>query len=76
MRRLRGTVRWFDNLSQEGIIRFNQPGFESVYINNDPVHGFRCGKGKAFKLNSGDKVQCDVFEDYQWKQVSKLKVIK
>lgn len=69
-----GRVRWFDNLSQEGMIRFDS--FGDVYINNDPVHGYRLMNGVALNLKSGDSVLCEVFEDTHWRQVSSLSPVK
>jgi hypothetical protein len=46
-----------------------------VNVNNDPVHGYRLMNGKRLTLNSGDSVMVEVFEDYNWKQISKLEVI-
>lgn len=67
----KATVRWFDKLSQEGIIRVNG---ESIYINNDPVHGYLLTKGQLLDLVSGQEVEVEVLIDYNWKQISKIKV--
>lgn len=67
----RATVRWFDNLSQEGMIRI---GERSVYVNNDPVFGYRLNAGKPYALNSGDAVIVEVYSDTTFEQISFMEV--
>lgn len=71
---IKAKVRWFDNLSQDGMIRM--PDGTSVYVNNDPVYGCLLMKGVKLSLKSGDSVLVEVFEDTTFRQISKLEVIK
>jgi cold shock CspA family protein len=82
----KATVRWFDNASQEGMIRLADGS--SVYVNNDPCHGYllnggsfnglfqESAKGKAYDLKSGQAVLVEVYEDTTFRQVSKLVVVQ
>lgn len=82
---IKAYVHWFDNLSQEGMIRL--PDGSRVYVNNDPLHGYLLngGKfnglfnektvGKPFNLVSGQTVLVEVYEDSTFRQVSKLEVL-
>lgn len=67
----KATVRWFDNLSQEGMIRV---GDESIYVNNDPVTGYLL-YGAPLALASGQEVMVEVYRDYNWQQISKIEII-
>ena len=70
----KATVRWFDNISQEGMIRLASG--MSVYVNNDSVTGHILMKGKPLNLTSGQPVMVHVHRDYNWCQVDTLEVIK
>ncbi len=77
----RGTIRWFDFLSQEGIASLD--GVGGIYINNDPAFGhlLNGGKwgglfgtsvsGKPLYLDNGDFVECEVVEN----QASKIRLL-
>lgn len=82
--KVKGTIRWFDFLSQEGIASLDELG--GTYINNDPCHGYLCNGGefgglfrpdeqriigKPFFLEHGDYVECEVVDN----QVSKLRLL-
>ena len=64
-----GVVRWFDSLSQEGVIRVN--GKSIFYCNN----AFQCSGFKdetREKLESGQVVFVEVIEDSHYTQVSRI----
>lgn len=84
-KRIKATVKWFDNLSQEGMIRL--PDGSSVYVNNDPVHGYLLNggsfqglfmpaiQGKPYELKQDQKVIVEIFEDSHFRQVSYMRVV-
>lgn len=73
---IKGTVRWFDNLSGEGIVV--SEGGEQFFVHWSAIKGkFEAKNGKKSwaELESGWGVAFDVIRDTTFKQVSALKIL-
>jgi len=72
-------VRWFDNLSGEGMIRV---GKKSIFVHWSAIaNGMKDGPANCFKrpkllwcvLFPNQDVQVQIIEDYNWTQISKVR---
>ena len=76
----KGTVRWFDNISGDGMIRV---GNKSIYVHWSAIAKGLKGPKDCFKrpkalwcvLFPNQKVKVQVFEDYNYIQIDKVKGI-